>query len=276
MVRISRRQGCLIILGLIFLLILSSSVVSTTAVVAGRNNNRVVSRSLADVPVLNYHKVDTFYHALSIPPQEFEEQMAYLAENGYTTITPDQLMAYLNHDRSLPEKPVLITFDDGYLDNYTNAYPILKKYGFTATIFLVTSLVGQDERFMTWEQVRTMQKDGFVFGSHTVSHAVLTDMTGEQVMQELVNSRKELEQQLGGKARYIAYPTGAYNLHVEEMVKQAGYKAAFTIRYGQAGTESNPYALERIPIFKGQHTFRSFFVRLNGAPILERLGLIRN
>ena len=276
MVRISRRQGCFLIVGLIFLLIVSSSVVSTTAVVAGRNSNRAEISLLADVPILNYHKVDDFYHSLSIPPEEFEEQMKYLSEHGFTTITPDQLMAYLNHDRELPENPILITFDDGYLDNFTNAYPIMKKYGFTATIFLVTNKVGHEGNFMTWDQVRTMQKDGFVFGSHTVSHAALTKVSREQGMMELTDSRKELEQQLGVKARYFAYPTGAYNRQIEDMVKQAGYKAAFTIRYGQAGTESNPYALERIPIFRGQHTFRSFFVRLNAAPVLERFGLIRN
>lgn len=276
MIRISRRQGCFLIIGLIFLVILSSSVMRTTAVVAGRDSNRAVISSLADVPILNYHKVDNFYHALSVSPQEFEEQMAYLAKNGFTTITPDQLMAYLNHDRELPEKPIIITFDDGYLDNYTNAYPIMKKYGFTATIFLVTNLIDHDERFMTWEQVKTMQQDGFVFGSHTVSHIPLNKLPREQAMAELIDSRKEIEYRLGTKPRYFAYPTGAYNSQVEEMVKQAGYKAAFTIRYGQAGAESNPYALERIPIFRGQHTFRSFFVRLNAAPILERFGLIRN
>jgi len=273
---ISRRQGCFLLLGIVFLLIVSSSVVSTTAVVAGRNTNRAAITSLEDIPVLNYHKIDNYYHALSIPPEEFEEQMAYLAENGFTTITPDQLMAYLNYDKALPEKPILITFDDGYSDNYTNAYPIMKKYGFTATIFLVTSKIGQEENFMTWDQVRTMQKDGFVFGSHTVTHAALTKVSHEQAMAELINSRKELEQQLGVKSRFFAYPTGAYNIQSEEMVKQAGYRAAFTIRYGQAGVESNPYALERIPIFRGQHTFRSFFVRLNAAPVLERFGLIRN
>ncbi|WP_371371348.1 polysaccharide deacetylase family protein [Sporomusa aerivorans] len=276
MVRLSRRQGYLIVLGLIFLFLLASSTVSTTAVIAGHNSNRPASVSLADVPVLNYHKVDALHHALSIPSEEFEEQMAYLSRNGFTTITPDALMAYLNHGKALPEKPILITFDDGYLDNFTNAYPIMKKYGFTATIFLVTSLVGHDERFMTWDQVRMMQQDGFVFGSHTVSHTPLTKLSREQAMDELVNSRKEIEQQLGSKPKYFAYPTGAYNLPVEELVKQAGYRAAFTIRYGQAGTESNPYALERIPIFKGQQTFRSFFVRLNAAPVLERFGLIRN
>lgn len=275
-IRISRRQGCFLLIGVIFLLILSSSVVSTTAVVAGRKASRAAISSLADVPVLNYHKVDNYYHALSISPEEFEEQMAYLSQNDFTTITPDQLMAYLNHDRALPEKPILITFDDGYLDNYTNAYPVMKKYGFTATIFLVTSKVGKEENFMNWDQVRTMQKDGFVFGSHTVSHAALTKISHELVMTELIDSRKEMEQQLGVKVRYFAYPTGVYNLQSEEMVKQAGYKAAFTIRYGQAGAESNPYALERIPIFRGQHTFRSFFVRLNAAPVLERFGLIRN
>jgi peptidoglycan/xylan/chitin deacetylase (PgdA/CDA1 family) len=275
-VRFSRRQGCFMIMGLIFLLLLASSTISTTAVVAGHNRNRDIGPALDDVPILNYHKIDTLHHALSISPQDFEEQMDYLSRNGFTTITPDELMAYLNHGKALPEKPVLITFDDGYLDNYTNAYPILKKYGFTATIFLITNLVGHDERYLTWEQVREMQRDGFVFGSHTVSHKALTALSREQALEELLSSRQEIERQLGSKVRYFAYPTGAYNSQVEEMVKQAGYKAAFTIRFGQAGAESNPYALERIPIFRGQQTFRSFFVRLNAAPVLERFGLIRN
>lgn len=276
MARISRRRWFHIAIGLILLLILSSLSVSTTAGVAGRNINRFSTQNVADIPILNYHKIDYLYHALSLSPQQFEEQMAYLHDQGFNTITPDQLMDHLNHGKPLPEKPILITFDDGYLDNYTNAYPIMKKYGFTGTIFVVTSFIGVDERFMNWGQVREMKKNGFVFGSHTVSHAALTKVTREQALEELTLSRKDMEKELGTKPRYFAYPTGAYNKQIEELVKQSGYKAAFTIRYGQAGVESNPYALERIPIFRGAQTFRSFFVRLNAAPILERFGLIRN
>lgn len=246
----------------------------SSSVVASYNENNPIN--LQNIPILNYHKVDILNHALSVSPQEFEEQMEYLYKNGYHTITPDQLMAYLKSCKELPDKPILITFDDGYLDNYTNAYPILKKYGFTATIFLVTNLVNHDDRFMTWDQVREMQKNGIVFGSHTANHKSLTALSKKEIMSELSESRDELTRQLGKAPKYFAYPTGTYNPEIEEMVRANKYKAAFTIEYGQVGADSDLYSLRRIPIFKGQKTFRSFFIRLNGAPILEELGLIKS
>lgn len=268
----SKRSAIAFSLILLLLFAVASSVGGTRAI-AGRHYS---PDELVDVPVLNYHKVDNMNIALSVSPQEFDEQMRYLAENGYHTISPDQLTGYLKYGRSLPEKPVLITFDDGYHDNYINAYPILKKYGFTATIFLVTGLVGHDSRFLTWDEVREMQKNGFTFGSHTVTHHALTKLTPEQVRSELVESSKEMERELGVRPRYFAYPTGAYNLKLAEMVRQAGYRAAFSIRYGEVDSESDLFALERIPIFHGSRTFRSFYYRLAAAPILERLGIVRN
>ncbi|MBC8015896.1 MAG: polysaccharide deacetylase family protein [Sporomusaceae bacterium] len=274
MLKLHKKKIIIFLSIVIAFVFVTGSRIGTSPAVAGRNESNVIN--LKDVPVLNYHKVDTLNHALSVSPEEFEEQMEYLYKNGYTTITPDQLMSYLKSGKQLPDKPILITFDDGYLDNYTNAYPIMKKYGFTATIFIITGLVSNDPRFVTWDQVREMQKNGIVFGSHTVNHESLTSLTKEQVMSELSQSREEMAAQLGKPPRYFAYPTGTYNLKIEDMVRAAGYKAAFTIQYGQVGADSDLYALERIPIFKGQKTFRSFFIRLNGAPLLEELGLIKS
>lgn len=256
------------------LLLVAASVSGTRPVTATRKH---YPANLTDVPILNYHKVDgTIQHCLSLTPDEFEQQMRFLSENGYHTITPDQLLAYLKYGKSLPDNPILITFDDGYQDNYTNAYPIMKKYGFTATIFLITGVIDKDPRYMTWDQARALQQDGFVFGSHTVTHAPLAKLTNEQITEELTASKKEIERQLGRKPDFFAYPTGSYTMKIEELVRQAGYRAAFTIRYGQAGLGSDLYALERIPIFHGAHSFRSFYIRLRGAPILERMGIIRN
>ena len=268
------RQFCWGITILFFFSFALLAVSETRLVVARHNGEYPID--IREIPVLNYHKVDSLYHALSLSPQEFDEQMQYLYENGFMTINPDQLMAYLKSGKPLPEKPILITFDDGYLDNYTNAYPILQKYGFTATIFVVTNLVNQDERFMTWDQIREMQKNGFVFGSHTVNHVPLTSLSKEEIKKELRDSREEMAKQLGKAPRYFAYPTGAYTLEIEDMAREAGYKAAFTIHYGRVGADSDLFALERIPIFKGQKTFRSFFIRLNGAPILEHLDMMKN
>lgn len=274
MFKMDRQQIRLSLAIVLCLLIVAVLTVSSTPVAVG--NVRGYSFSAGDVPVLNYHKVDNYHHALSIPPQEFEEQIKYLYENGYNSISPDQLMNYLKYGTDLPEKPILITFDDGYLDNYTNAYPILKKYGYTATIFLVTNLVGHDQRFLTWEQVKLMENDGFFFGSHTANHIPLTQVDSQKVESELIQSREEIRNKLGKPPKYFAYPTGVYNTETEEIVKKTGYEAAFTIQYGRVNSSSNLYALERIPLFKGQRTFQSFFIRLNGAPILERFGAIRS
>lgn len=269
-----KRQTYLLLGIIIIILFVAVPKFGIQAVVASYDRNNPVN--LQDVPILNYHKVDILNHALSVSPQEFEEQMEYLYKNGFHTIAPDQLMAYLKYGKKLPDKPIMITFDDGYLDNYTNAYPIMKKYDFTATIFIITNLIAQDNRFMNWDQVREMQQNGFVFGSHTANHKSLTSLTRDQVMNELSQSRDEMARQLGKSPKYFAYPTGTYNGEIEEMVRAAGYRAAFTIEYGQVGADSDLYLLQRIPIFKGQKTFRSFFIRLNGASILEGLGLIKN
>lgn len=264
-----------IVIGLIIIFFLIAlSKFGTHSVVASYNKSNPIN--LQEVPILNYHKVDILNHALSVSPREFEEQMEYLYQNGYHTITPDQLMAYLKSGKPLPDKPILITFDDGYLDNYTNAYPILKKYGFTGTIFIVTNFISKDERFMTWDQIKEMQQNGMIFGSHTANHKSLTSLTKEQVLDELSQSRDEITRQLGKAPKYFAYPTGTYNGEIEDMVRKTGYKAAFTIEYGQVGADSDIFLLQRIPIFKGQKTFRSFFIRLNGAPVLEELGIIKN
>ena len=267
------QQNRYIVLGLIILFVILAGIrTDTSPAVASRHANNLIH--IEDIPALNYHKVDTLYHALSVSPQEFEEQMQYLYEHDYHTITPDQLMSYLKHGTQLPDNPILITFDDGYLDNYTNAYPIMQKYGFTATIFLVPNLVGHDPRFMTWDQVREMDRTGNTFGSHTVNHQSLTSLDEKEILNELTQSREEIASQLGKSPKYFAYPTGTYNLAIEDMVRSTGYKAAFTIEFGQIGADSDLYALPRIPIFKGQKTFRSFFIRLNGAPLIEEFGII--
>jgi peptidoglycan/xylan/chitin deacetylase (PgdA/CDA1 family) len=213
--------------------------------------------------------------ALCISAASFEQQMKYLYDNGYTTITPDQLIAHLKSGNALPEKPVMITFDDGYLDNYTIAYPILKKYGQRAVFFLIAGYIGTDSRFMNWQQVREMSDNGMVIQSHTINHVNLTKLSPDEAYQELTESKRVLEEEVGKPVRFLAYPTGAVDKTTAQLVKKAGYRAAFSVRFGEAGADSNIYAIERIPIFNSSRTFRSFYMRLNAAPVLERFGLIR-
>ena len=263
-----KRIALLLLLLLIPLLASSPKQMTATMVADSENGTKVM--------VLNYHKIDNTFISLAVRPDDFEAQMKYLSENGYHTISPDELYDSLAGTGELPENPVLITFDDGYVDNYTNAYPILKKYGFKATIFVITSFLGKDKNYMTWDQARELDANGISIESHTVDHKSMTDLTDEQLRMELVESKKKAEKELGHPVEYMAYPTGTYNLHIAEMVKEAGYNAAFTIKYGNVDKASNIYALERVPIFHTEDTNKDFLERIRYTPIFERFGWIKS
>ncbi|SEH34751.1 polysaccharide deacetylase family protein [Selenomonas sp. KH1T6] len=224
------------------------------------------------VLVLNYHKIDNKHHSLAVKPEDFESQLKYLSDHGYHSISPDELYEGLAGTKPLPENPVLITFDDGYKDNYTTAFPLLKKYGFKATIFAVTSFLGKQPQYFTWEQAREMEQHGISIQSHTATHRSMTDLSDEELRSELADSKRKAEEELGHPVEYMAYPTGTYNLHIAEMVKEAGYKAAFTIKYGNVDEASNIYALERVPVFHTAHTNRDFLERIRYTPIFEKFG----
>lgn len=230
------------------------------------------------VIVLNYHKIDNMHISLSVKPEDFERQMKYLTEHNFHSITPQELYAALVDGAELPENPVLITFDDGYMDNYTNAYPILKKYGLKATIFVITGFLDRAQPgYFTWGQAAEMEASGLInIESHTVTHTSLTDLTEEQVKMELERSKNDIERRLGKQVDFLAYPTGTYNLHIAALVKEVGYKGAFTVKYGNVDRASNVFAIERVPVFHTENTYRSFLERLQYIPIFERLGWIKS
>ena len=230
------------------------------------------------IVVLNYHKIDNMNISLSVLPQDFEQQLKYLKDNGYTSITPMELYEAIEHGGPLPEKPLLITFDDGYDDNYRYAYPLLKKYGFKGTIFVITSFLDRGQQgYITWAQASEMEASGVIdIESHTVTHGSMTEMTDSDLRRELADSKKDIEQRLGKTVNFVAYPTGTYNLHIASLVKEAGYRGAFTIEYGNVDKASNIYAIERVPIFHTEDTYASFLERLQYIPIFERLGWIKS
>ena len=228
------------------------------------------------VMVLNYHKVVDEHMSLSVPLADFEQHMKWLKEYGYTSITPEELYEFIVNGSELPEKPVLITFDDGYKDNYTNAYPIMKKYGFTGTIFVVTGFLGVYDNYMTWEQAKELSDNGFSIESHTYSHKSMTETSDEEISKELTKSRDIIKNKLGIDADFMAYPTGTYNLHIAELVQKAGYKGAFTIKYDNVSRESNVYALERVPIFHTENTNKDFLERIQYLPLIDKYGWVKN
>ena len=227
------------------------------------------------VTVLNYHKIDNTFHSLSVRPEDFEKQMKWLSQHGYHTITPDQLYEFVTNGVELPDNPVMITFDDGYVDNYKNAYPIMKKYGFVGTIFVVTTYLEKYPNYLTWDQARELEANGFSIESHTATHKSMTEASDDQIMEELTKSKAMLNEKLGKDSCFIAYPTGTYNLHIAQLVKNAGYKAGFTIKYDAVNRNSNVYALERVPIFHTEDTNKDFLERVLYLPLMNKDGWVK-
>ena len=233
----------------------------------------------ASVPVLNYHQInDIAQNSLTIRTDQFEEQMKYLSENGYHTITPTEMLDAWENGTELPDKPVIITFDDGYVDNYQNAFPILEKYRLKATIFLISDYMGMYPNYLTWDQAKQMQQSGLIqLESHTLNHADLTKLDStEEIRHELYGSKQAIEFQLGNTVQYIAYPCGAYTQEIADLTQAAGYRAAFTVNYGWADPNEQHFILDRVPIFGGiSPIFLRFKLRLAYAPVIAPLSRLR-
>jgi peptidoglycan/xylan/chitin deacetylase (PgdA/CDA1 family) len=225
------------------------------------------------IPVLNYHQINNEDHnVLTLSDTEFEAQINYLYREGYTAISPEQLVDYLQYGKKLPPNPILITLDDGYEDNYRVAYPILQKYHFTATIFVITDFVGHYNKYLTWDQISEMSDYGMSFEDHTLSHISLPKASDEEISKQLVQSKEALEWRLGKKVEYLAYPGGEYDQRVIQMTKDTGYRAAFTVNFGRDRVNSTLYTLNRIPIFGGgSHTFLHFWLRLKFTQVFNSL-----
>lgn len=207
------------------------------------------------VPMLMYHYIgnnpdpkDLARDTLSVTPDKFEEQIKYLKENGYQTTTLDTLYAALRKTVVLPEKSVILTFDDGYIDFYYNAFPILQKYNTRATVFIPTGLMGQ-KSYLTWEQIRQMQNSGLMsFEAHSVHHLDLTSLSPEVLWYEITESKKVLEAQLGMPVNFIAYPHGNSNSYVIEAVKKAGYAGALGTWPEKIQSEGTMFNMPRLRI----------------------------
>lgn len=187
----------------------------------------------AKVPVMMYHDIlaqkQVFF---DVTPEEFEAHLKLIQQKGLTPISANQLMQHLRTGVPLPEKPILLTFDDGYEGHYTYVYPLLKKYNYPAVFSIYTAKVGKKmgRSSLSWEQVREMAKDPLVtIASHSVSHKVMTTLNPQQIQTELQESKRILEAELGIPIHYFTYPEGKYNAQVAEAVKAAGYQGAFTM-----------------------------------------------
>ncbi len=203
------------------------------------------------VPVLMYHYVDEtpppagpYADGLTVRTPDFAEELEYLANNGHHTVTLADAYLAMAGVKELPEKPVVLTFDDGGLDNYSVAFPLLEKYGFVATFFVITERVGANGQ-MTWEQLREMVEAGMCVQSHSVSHPGLTGLSDERLRKELVDSRATIEDALGLPGYVLCYPAGAYDDRVIEAARAAGYVMAVATDKGEALNPGAVFEIKR-------------------------------
>lgn len=200
----------------------------------------------SSVPMLYYHSVNpSEANEIIISPEKLKNQLMLIKNLGYNTITIDELNDYLTSNKNIPEKSIVISFDDGYMDNYTYAFPILKELNMKATIFLITSGI-DDGYYLSSDQIKEMASYGIDFESHTVSHKKLDTLTYEEQLSELKNSKITLENLLNKKINTIAYPFGAYNEDTIKAAKEANYTLAFTTKYGNIHIGDSLLELNRI------------------------------
>ncbi len=192
------------------------------------------------VPILMYHYIseppadaDVYRVDLSVTPEMFRQQMAYLHKNGYTPISFYDLTTAIVSYSELPEKPVLLTFDDGYLDNYEVAYPILQEFGFKGTFFIVTEFVDKGrEGYMTWAHIEEMARQGQGIESHSRTHPELVGKSRDSLIWEILGAQETIAAHTGKRPRYFCYPGGYYDEATIQMLQELDYWGAVTTQSG--------------------------------------------
>jgi len=200
------------------------------------------------IPILMYHEVSEGPDCMWVPDKDFYEQMKYLHDNGYQTITLSQAIELLagHYDTS---KKVVLTFDDGYLTFYSHAWPVLKEFNQQATIFVISKMVGTPE-YLTWDQIRFLASNGIEVGGHTRTHPLLPTLSNANSNAEIAGGKQDIEAQLGQGITTFCYPTGRFNTVILQQVKTAGYFAAVTMEQRKATSTDNLLLLPRWGVYK--------------------------
>ncbi len=203
------------------------------------------------VPILIYHDIRPDYpgetaavKAFTLTPDELDAQLSYLSDHGYTAISLDDLAHDIQTGTTSPiAKPVVLTFDDGWQNEYVYAFPLLQKYHFTATFFIFTNPVSKKDTFMTWDEIIHLSVAGMTIGDHTLSHPLLSKLTPEQLRKEVVDSKSVLEQKIGKPVTDFASPFGYTSEALVTLLKQVGYITGRTTTKGIMHSAADQYAL---------------------------------
>lgn len=232
-------------------------------VTGGKKADAATILSRKQVPILCYHQIRNWTSSdgsvgkdYIVKPAEFKSQMKMLADSGYNTILPDQLYNYLVYGAKLPSKPIMITFDDTKLDQYTVALPELKKYGFKAVFFIMTVSLGRPN-YMSKAQVKELSDAGHVIGSHTYDHQNVKKYKGEDWVKQIEKPTKTLTEITGKEIKYFAYPFGLWNKEAIPELKKRGFDAAFVL--AEKRDENDPLFTIRRIIASGYWNTKSLY-----------------
>jgi len=243
---------------------------------------RRASAGKASLSILMYHSiadedeagVHPYYRTATAPPV-FAAQMESLHQAGYSVVGLGEAIRRSSEPGSA-KRSVVITFDDGFRNFYTNAFPVLNRYGFTATMFLPTAHIGESQlsfkgkECLTWSEVRDLTKHGISFGSHTVTHPQLHDCDANSIKQEIVGSKQAIEQKLGCAVQSFSYPyafpetDASFKQRLREELRQAGYENGVCTTVGRPGPDSDPFFLRRLPVNSDDDP-RLFMAKLAGS-----------
>lgn len=220
----------------------------------------------ARVPILMYHHIgdlppgsDAIQTDLTVPPDQFEAQMRYIAEQGYQPIRIADLVNYFLNGAELPPKPIILTFDDGYADSYVNVFPTLKDYGFVGTFFIIAWRAEfNSEGYLTWEQVQELAQNGMEIGSHSLTHRYnLGTIRPSAQETEIVEADKIFRQRFPDWLPIFSYPSGSYNQTTLDILNRLGYVASVTTKAGTFQSSETPLELRRVRI-RGEWSISQF------------------
>ena len=216
------------------------------------------------LPIFVYHHVsESLHHSsknMQVSPDEFEQQMYFLSQKGFRCLSLSEVITNWQKGKPQPERSFVLTFDDGYIDYYDNALPILEKFGFTATIFVVVKPIEEgNKRFLSWQEIRELAQKHFTFGSHTLTYPRLRSLDNRTIKLELNELKNILEERLGKLVELLAYPYGELNERIQDMACKSGYLAACGVTVGNL----SQFNLWRVPV-KEHESEPTFFWKAYG------------